>query len=98
MNARDGLGCTILHLACRDGKTEIVQLLITASKDFSIDLNARYIGGFTWGFTAFHVACALGRTEIVQLLITSSKVLSINLNAKDAHGSTALHVACNYKR
>ena len=46
-NARGCLGWTALHEACVYGKTEIVQLLITSSKDFNIDLNARDDGGRT---------------------------------------------------
>ena len=39
MNARDCRRLTALHVICKKGKTEIVQLLITSSKEFSIDLN-----------------------------------------------------------
>jgi len=92
LNARDYNGWTPLHWAFIEGKTEIVQLLITSSKDFNIDLNAR--GNSDW--TVLHWACDYGNTEIVQLLITSSKDLNIDLNARDDGGRTALHWACFY--
>ena len=41
MNARHDKGCTVLHLACSNGKMETVELMITTLKDFSIDLNDR---------------------------------------------------------
>ena len=91
-NARGCLGWTALHEACVYGKTEIVQLLITSSKDFNIDLNARDDNGWT----PLHMACINGKTEIVQLMITSSKDFNIDLNARDDEGMTAFHEACVY--
>ena len=91
-NARGCLGWTALHEACVYGKTEIVQLLITSSKDFNIDLNTRDDNGWT----PLHMACINGKTEIVQLLITSSKDFNIDLNARDDNGSTPFHMACVY--
>ena len=92
LNARDYNGWTPLHWAFIEGQTEIVQLLITSSKDFNIDLNAR--DNSDW--TVLHWACDYGNTEIVQLLITSSKDINIDLNARDDEGATALHLACFY--
>ena len=97
MNTTDRRKQTALHLACQNGKIEIVQLLIASSKDFSIDLNA-FNARDNHGRTAWHSACENGRTEIVQLLITSSKDYSIDLNARDDSGRTALRLACNNGR
>ena len=32
---------TAFHWACRNGRTETVELMIVSSKDYNIDLNAR---------------------------------------------------------
>ena len=50
--ARNSSGDTALHLACENGKTELVELLIKSSKNFNIDLNAIKDNGCT----ALHLA------------------------------------------
>ena len=81
--------------ACINGRTETVQLMISASKDFNIDLNCK---SQMDDYTAFHWACKEGRTETVQLMISASKDFDIDLNARDCWKNTALHLACeNYK-
>ena len=85
---------TAFHLACEYGNTEIVQSLISHSKEFNIDLNASCCEGWT----AFHEACSKGNAETVQLMISSSKDFSIDLNARtgpDHYGKTAFHYACD---
>lgn len=79
-----------MHWACQCGRTEIVLLFITSSKDFSIDLTARDRNRSS----ALHLAYTFGITEIVQFMITSSK----DLNARGNEGWSDLHCACIFVR
>ena len=83
-----------LIVACKEGSTEIVNLLVNSSKEFGIDLNARNDNGGT-GFTW---ACRQGHTEIVNLMINSSKEFGIDLNARNDCGETGFMWACNRGR
>ena len=79
--------------ACRKGHTEIVNLMITSSKKFGIDLN------YGNNLTGFMHACSSGRVDIVKLMITSSKEFGIDINARHeglyAKGQTGFMWACN---
>ena len=93
MNTKEwnsGHGITAWHLACWNGKTEIVKLFIKSSKDFGIDLNAEDDDGRT----AWHLACWHANTETVQFIIKSSKDFGIDLNARDIYGITAWQWTC----
>ena len=50
---RDENGHTSFHVACSNGSTDIVELIIKKSIDLNIDLNAKYR---TWGWTGFYFA------------------------------------------
>jgi ankyrin repeat protein len=50
---RDEDGHTSFHVACSNGSTDIVELIIKKSIDLNIDLNAKYR---TWGWTGFYLA------------------------------------------
>ena len=78
-------------LACQKGHIEIVNLMVTVSKEYGIDLNARQY----YEMTGFISACLRGRTEIVNFIITASKEYDIDLNAGDADGFTGFISACN---
>ena len=93
LNARDDKGQTVLHLASGYGRIEIVQFLLTSSKDLTIDLNALD----NRRRTALHLACENGRTEIVQLLMKLSKEFSIDLNSRDDFVRPFLHLACSFE-
>ena len=81
--------------ACINGRTETVQLMISASKDCNIDLNCK---SQLDHYTAFQWACKEGRTETVQLMISASKDFDIDLNATDNWKKTGLYLACeNYR-
>jgi len=86
LNARDDYGWTAFHWACFNGRIEIVQVLISSSKDFSIDLNAR--NGY--GETAFHSACIQGRTEIVQFMMKNWREFNIDIKARNNDNETPL--------
>ena len=85
---------TPLHVACANGRTEIVKLIILASKERGIDLNAK---DKLFGQTPFLVACYHGKTEIMKLFLDSSEEYDIDLtcstNALNLHKS-AFHLAC----
>ena len=87
---------TPLHIACDNGRTEIVKLIILASKEHGIDLNAK---DELFGQTPFLLACCHGNTEIMKLFIDSSEEYGIDLNCStkstDLHKS-AFHLACKY--
>ena len=73
---------TSLHLASREGKVEIVQLLV----DFGAPLEARD----TTGRTPLHVACEYGQTTCAMLLLH----LGSNPEAEDSVGRNVFHLAC----
>ncbi|KAI8520640.1 Unconventional myosin-XVI, partial [Branchiostoma belcheri] len=74
-------GMTALHLACWNGQTGVVELLI----QHGADLKARNKGGQT----ALHWACRHEQTGVVELLIQHGA----DLEARDKFGETALHCA-----
>ena len=78
-----------LIVACQEGCTEIVNLLVRSSKEFGIDLNARNDDGET----GFMRACYYGQTEIVKLMINSSKEFGIDLNVRNVNGDTGFMLA-----
>ena len=87
MNTKDSrYGWTALQVACTNGKTETVQLIIHYSKDFVIDLNATD----DEGETAFHWACYKGRTRTIQMILKNWKEFGIDIKAQDNAGRTAL--------
>ena len=77
-------------LACYEGDTDMIKLLLDYSGDRNIDLNAIDI----CGTTAFMIACDGGRKDVVKLLLDHSEDRKIVLNARDEHGRTALVRAC----
>ena len=86
-----GLGNTAFIEACQEGPTEIVNLMVTSSKEFGIDLNARN----DRGWTGFMVACQEGHTKIVTLMTNLSEEYGIDLNARDEDGDTGFMLACH---
>ena len=70
-------------------KADIVEMLITNSKDFNIDLNAKT----KYGKTGFHLACTLGHKAIVELIVDNSKYFNIDLTARDQDGQTGYQIA-----
>lgn len=79
-----------MHYACIAGRTEVVQLLISSSKKFSINLNARINPWF--GSTALHLACENDRGETVQLMMRHWKEFGIDIKARDNAGKTPLDI------
>ncbi len=84
VNALSNDGYTALMLASREGRTEIVKLLL----DKGAEVDAKD------GLTALMLASQSGRTEIVKLLL--DKGAKVNVNAKDGltvlmHASQSSH-------
>ena len=69
---RDENGHTSFHVACSNGSTDIVELIIKKSIDLNIDLNAKYR---TWGWTGLF--CSQDPT--INFETTKSKVLQVFL-------------------
>ena len=74
---------TAFHLACNNGCTEIVELMIKSSKDFSIDLNART---HSIARTALHAACYRGQTNTIKIILENWKEFGIDIKAQDKRG------------
>ena len=82
VDAKDGIGGTLLYMAASNGYKEIVELLITNGAD----VNAKDDGSWT----SLHSAAMHGNKEIVELLIAKGA----DVNAKKDDGSwTSLHSA-----
>ena len=77
-------GENALALACRNGHSSVVGLLIKHSKDTILARNVR-------GETPLHLGCASGRPESVYYLLEAGS----NVHSKDARGNTPLH-SCAY--
>ena len=75
-NIKDRNGSTLLHLACEDGESKIVWMLIQKSVEFNIDLNAKD----GCDLTTFHLACIYGNSIIAEMLMEKSVEFKIDLN------------------
>ena len=84
-------GRTAFIEACQEGQLEVVNLMVTTSKENGIDLNA----SDDKGCTGFWFACFEGHEEVVNLMLTSSIEYDIDLNARNHYGCTGLIVACD---
>ncbi len=84
INAKSNDGKTALHLASRNGDTEMAKVLIAAGAD----VNAKDI--YDW--TALHQASYYGYIETVKYLISAGA----DVDAKTNYGWTALHQASYY--
>lgn len=79
--AVDEDGSTALHVACRNGHTEVIRLLSDERADTeAIDANER---------TALFWSCAKGHMEVAEYLLLHKAVP----NKTDRHGATPLFAA-----
>ena len=85
INRPDNSGATPLFIACQDGSTQIVKLLLN---DQRIDINKAKENEET----PFYIACSRGYIEIVKLLLNNEKV-DFNKTSK-TDGATPFWIAC----
>ena len=81
--ATDKDGNTLLHNACAEGKSEMVQLLIENGADV-LRPDRR-------GNAPIHIACINFRLETLTILLNYEHC---NPNLQNANGDTALHIVC----
>jgi len=77
-------GQTPLIIACRMGKNDIVNYLLTSKANIRISdksLSKRYF---------IHHACDVGNIEAIKVALEHG----VDINKKDAFGNTPLHIAC----
>ena len=82
-------GETPFHLACINGPSKLVEILIQNSKKFNIDINSKTYRGQT----GFHYACANGNYTIVEKMIDISEDHKLDLTVKDINGDTGFQLA-----
>lgn len=82
LNQGDDHRFSLLHWACREGRTNIVDMLIQRGAR----INATNLGDDT----PLHLAAAHGHRDVVLMLIQNKA----NINAINEHGNTPLHYAC----
>ena len=79
------------HLACRNGKAGIAEMIMKNSTRLNIDLDAKYNIIY---YTAFHLACMNGQLKVAEILMKNSAEFKIELNGEDPNGQTGFHLAC----
>ncbi|XP_071481368.1 scaffold protein ILK-like, partial [Diadema antillarum] len=86
-NQGDDHGFSPMHWACKEGRTNIVDMLLSRGAK----INATNMGDDT----ALHLAAAHGHRDIVLKLLQHRA----DINAMNEHGNTPLHYACfwNYE-
>jgi ankyrin repeat protein len=90
---RNGEGLNPLHVAAREGQTEVVRLLIAAGADVkALDDHPaeEFRRQYTDGWTPLHFAAMTGQTAVAAILLDHGA----DVNAADQRGKgTALHYA-----
>ncbi|KAK1425997.1 hypothetical protein QVD17_14664 [Tagetes erecta] len=88
---------TALHEACREGKVEVMKLLMEADEGVVGKVNCR---GFQWllvheldaGMCSIHVAAAAGHTEILKEILKARPEFARKCTSE---GYSPLHLACS---
>lgn len=84
INSRDKEGRTLLHIATQNGRTDIMDLLLTMGANINEE---DYQGN-----TDLHYAILNNHIEAIEFLLGCP---NININANDHQGNTSLHLAIN---
>ena len=82
-------GGTIFHFACKNGHTEIAEMVLMKYADLNLNLNAKDNNGET----ALHLACENGHFQLVKMLVKKSAELNLNLRLEVNNGKTAFQLA-----
>merc|ERR1719288_337142 len=91
LNVKDSLGQTAFLMACKNGHTKLVEMLLQKSAELNMNFNADTRNGLT----PFHYVCSNGHTKIAEIFMQNSALLEIDPNTKDNDlGRTAFHHAC----
>ena len=100
INIKNRCGETSFHLACKKGRSMIVQFILKKSgvqinsdtkNNQTIDLNVKTK---KLGITGLGLACENGHYEVVNILMENATDLRISVNEKDNYERTALILAC----
>ncbi|KAL1835513.1 hypothetical protein VTJ49DRAFT_6579 [Mycothermus thermophilus] len=92
---RDKHGNTLLHLATKRGRSEVVNLLLTykhSNNPVSLDLNARNVDGET----PLHLAIRHSHPGVVSRLLEHTNIndtVFLDVNARNTNRMTPLHLA-----
>ena len=81
---------TVFHLACINGHSKIVQLILK-NIDMEINVNAKENCARK---PDFYLSCQSGNLAVFKVSMKKASPLSIDINAKTNYGLTALHLAC----
>lgn len=87
VNKKDKDGVTALYIACRDGHTPAIKLLLAYP---NIDINHELPED---GTTSFFMACANEHADVVRLLLDHK---DIDINKVQKNGATPLYATCRY--
>ena len=77
---------TLLHIACAEGNTVIVELLLNNGADI--------LKPDRHGDAPIHIACRFGRLSTLKILLGCTKS---DPNQQNAEGDTALHIVCRMR-
>ena len=100
INIKNRCGETSFHLACKKGRSMIVQFILKKSgvqinsdtkNNQTIDLNVKTK---KLGITGLGLACENGHSEVVNILMENATDLRISVNEKDNYERTAVYLAC----
>ena len=100
INIKNRCGETSFHLACKKGRSMIVQFILKkrgvqinsdTKNNQTIDLNVKTK---KLGITGLGLACENGHYEVVNILMENATDLRISVNEKDNYKRTAVYLAC----
>ena len=85
INARDGDGWTAFILACRNGWTAIVEIMLELAQEVKIDLNTK---DTIFKRTGFIHSCIYKHSEVINIIMAKAESLQIDLHCKDWIGKS----------
>ena len=91
-DSKNDNGKTAFHLACQNGHSKVVEMLIQISAKIGMKLNEKD----DIGRTGFHWASCNGNEEAVETILDHSGLFGLDLTKKDNDGKTALRILFSY--